>query len=387
MRRRVPSIRQTPAVYRFAYIAGFALSSSAGVVFVLLSDLQERYGLPSWGVGAIASAGFVAGLVIQILIAPFADRGGVARLGAIALTAGVGGTVWFVFADSLFPLVAARTVLGFGLGLFDVVARKALVGLSTVGSGARLGSYLSANVGGFLLGPLLGASLQQFGFHAPFIAVGALTLAAAGPALLWLRGAPVAITSGESASMSSLVRRPGIRAAMLGQFVIFANIGIFDSTIDLYLEDLGASNTTIGIVLLLLGAPLLVLPTPAGTWVERIGPRRVLVPLLIAAGPAIAGFGMFPIVATIAIAGLVQGALESVIFPTTQLLALEESGAEKAATGQAVLGVTGLAAAGVTAFIAPSIYEAVGARPVFATMGAFSLFSAALAARQLRQMD
>ncbi len=380
-------LRHTPAVHRFAYVAGFALASSAGVVFVLLADLKERYGLPSWGIGVIASSGFIAGLVIQLLVAPFADRGGIAILGAVALAAGVGGTVWFVFASSLLPLVAARLMLGCGLGLFDVVARKALVGVTSAGSGERLGAYLSASVGGFLLGPLLGASLQGFGFHAPFVAVGLLTVAAAGPALLWLRSVPIATTVGESASMRRLAMRPGIRAAMLGQFVVFANIGIFDSIIDIYLEDLGASNTTVGIVLLAVGAPLLVLPTLAGRWVEEIGPRRVLVPLLVAAGPVIAGFGMFPILLTIAIAGLIQGSIESVLFPTTQLLALEESGPEKAATGQAVLGVTGLGAAGLTALVGPLIYESIGARPLFAVMGAFSLGSAMLAARQLQLME
>ncbi len=375
-------------MHRFAYLAGFALSSSAGVVFVLLSDLQERYGLPSWGIGAIASAGFVSGLVIQLLIAPYADRGGVLGLGAIALACGVGGTVWFIVADRLLPLVAARLLLGCGLGLFDVVARKALVGLTVAGSGARLGSYLSANVGGFLLGPLLGASLQRFGFHAPFVAVLILTLVAGGPALLWLRGAPVARSaSGASVSMLRLAARPGIRAAMLGQGIIFGNIGIFDAVIDLYLEDLGAGNTTIGIILLFVGAPLLVVPTFAGRWVEAIGPRRVLVPLLIAAAPAIAGFGLFPILATIAVAGLIQGTIESVVFPTTQLLALDETGPEMAASGQAVLGITGLAAAGAAAFAAPSIYSSIGARPLFLVMGALSAGSSILAARQLQRMD
>ena len=60
-------------MHRFAYLAGFALTSSAGVVFVLLSDLQDRYGLPSWGIGAIASSGFVASLLIQLLLALVCD--------------------------------------------------------------------------------------------------------------------------------------------------------------------------------------------------------------------------------------------------------------------------------------------------------------------------
>ncbi|MEZ5231064.1 MAG: MFS transporter, partial [Acidimicrobiales bacterium] len=336
----------------------------------------------------IASAGFVSGLAVQLLIAPLADRGGAVLLGALALGAGVVGTLWFIFAASLAPLVAARVLLGCGLGLFDVVARKALVGLTTEGSGARLGTYLSASVGGFLLGPLLGAALQQFGFHAPFVAVLVLTIVAAGPALLWLHGAPIAtVSTDQPASMLQLARRPGIRAAMLGQSVIFANIGIFDAVIDLYLEDLGAGNTTIGIVLLLVGAPLLVLPTMAGNWVEHIGPRRVLVPLLCAAGPAIAGFGMFPVLATIAVAGLVQGSIESFVFPTTQLLALDETGPQQAAAGQAVLGMTGLTAAGTTALLAPSVYASIGARPMFAAMGSLSVVAAVLAARQVRLMD
>ncbi len=374
-------------VHRFAYLAGFALSSSAGVVFVLLSDLQDRYALPSWGIGAIASAGFIAGLAIQLVVAPFADRGGLFRIGLFAFAFGIGGTIWFIAASTLWPLVAARTMLGLGLGLFDLAARKALVGEAVTGSGARLGSYLSANVAGFILGPLLGAVLSPLGFNAPFVAVGVLTAVAAGPALRWLRSAPIATAEPGPGEFLVLLRHPALRAAMLAQFVIFGNIGIFDSVVDVYLTDLGAENATIGLILVAIGAPLVTLPTFAGRWVERVGPRRVLVPLLCAAVPAIAGFGLFPIILTVVLAGLLQGTVEATMFPTTQLLALEVTGPGRAAVGQAMLGTIGLGAAGVTAFIAPSIYEAFGARWLFAGMAGLTVIAAAAAARELRVID
>jgi predicted MFS family arabinose efflux permease len=177
-----------------------------------------------------------------------------------------------------------------------------------------------------------------------------------------------------------------MHAAMLAQLMVFANIGIFDSVVDRYLTDLGASNTMVGLLLLAIGLPLVLLPSRAGRWVEQHGPRDVIVPLMLISSLSITGFGILPVVAVVAVAGLVQGTIESIIFPATQLLALDETGTEQAAAGQAMLGTIGMATAGLTAMLAPSVYAAVGARPLFGGMGVAAVGLAMIAARRLRAM-
>ena len=95
-------------MYRFAYIGNFLLTASAGVVFVLLSDLQAAFDLPTWGLGIIAGAGFGGALIVQILLAPLADRG---RTFPLQNRSGWWqesiGNFWFVLADdrSRWPLL------------------------------------------------------------------------------------------------------------------------------------------------------------------------------------------------------------------------------------------------------------------------------------------
>ena len=247
-------------MYRVAYVANFLLTATAGVVFVLLSDLQDTFDLPTWGLGLIAGAGFAGSLVVQILLAPYADRGRTFSVGAIGLGAGVVGCFWFVLADSLAAFAASRAVLGIGIGLFLVASRKAIIGLDETGSGERLGRLLSSNVAGFVFGPLLGALLADQGIDAPFILLGVGIVAVTPIALLWLRDAPVAVSVVDLSGMWALRKRPGVQAAAAVQIVVFANIGIFDGTIDRYLTDLGAGNGTISLILLCAGVPLMILP-------------------------------------------------------------------------------------------------------------------------------
>jgi MFS family permease len=57
------------------FVGAFALSASFMMVFPLLPALQQRADISTAELGSIATAGFAAALVAQLLIAPFADRG------------------------------------------------------------------------------------------------------------------------------------------------------------------------------------------------------------------------------------------------------------------------------------------------------------------------
>ncbi len=59
---------------RVLLLATAALSASNSVIFALIGNLQDTYGFSDIGLGVIAATGFAATFVVQILVAPLADR-------------------------------------------------------------------------------------------------------------------------------------------------------------------------------------------------------------------------------------------------------------------------------------------------------------------------
>lgn len=365
------------------YAASFLLAASAGVVFVLLSDLQAAFDLPTWGLGLIAAMGFLGALAVQLLLAPLADRGQGRVVAIVALGSGTGGTLWLAVASQLWQLAAARGLVGIGLGLFGVVARKAVIGTSGIGSGERLGALLSAGVAGFIAGPPIGAVLSELGLSVPFVVLGLALAAVSVPAQAAIGRAPVATSAARHADLLPLLRRPGMQAALAAQVMLFGFIGVFDSVIDRYLTDLGAGNLLVAAGLLCMGLPLLVLPARAGRWAERNGGARSLCLALVFAVPCYAAYGLWAVPAAVIVAGVLGAVAEAVGFPSAQLVAVEETGPSGAAMGQALLDTSGMTAAGFSALAAPAVYAAFGARVLFIGYAAVAVGLVALALQRL----
>jgi len=56
-------------------LCGFSVPVANSMVFPALSDLQDEYGFADSGLGLIAASGFLASLIVQLFLAPYADRG------------------------------------------------------------------------------------------------------------------------------------------------------------------------------------------------------------------------------------------------------------------------------------------------------------------------
>lgn len=343
------------------YATNFLLAAALGVVFVFFEDVQTIYGLSDLQVGLIAGSGFGASFVVQLALAPFADRGQTAKLAVLALVTGVIGLIGFGFGNTVLILAISRALGGVGLGLFTLLARKALLGVDAAGGGAKLGILLSSGVGGFIVGPLIGATLEPLGFETPFIVMSVVLVLVGVPATRAIMNSKVATSpSVDYSDMGKLLRRPKVQAALMVQVIIFGFIGIFNSSIDRFLTDLGASTGMVAFVVLVVGAPLVVLPRFAGRLAERLGGATVMIPALLIFIPAMFGYGLAPTVWVAMLAGLLHGSGESFASIAAQVLVLEVTGAERAAVGSALLDAAGLIAATITAFLAPLIYGSVG---------------------------
>ncbi len=61
-------------VWTFGSLSG-SLSAGYGVLFTLVGDFREAYGLSDTQAGLVIGVGFLMGFVAQVLIAPLADSG------------------------------------------------------------------------------------------------------------------------------------------------------------------------------------------------------------------------------------------------------------------------------------------------------------------------
>lgn len=372
---------------RISYLTNYLLAASLGVGFVFLADVQDAYGLADWQLGVVVASGFISALVTQLLLAPFADRGRIVALVWTSVVAGVVGCVGFAFATSTITLLVSRGLVGVGLGLFSVTARKALIGLDTAGGGKKVGALLSTGVAGFISGPVFGLAFGEIAFEAPFIVIG-LALAVVGPiAARLIAKAPIAVSEVDYSDVGELLSKPRVQIAILVQFVVFGFIGIFDSTIDRYLTDLGASNTATTLVILAVGAPMLFLPIRMGDLADRVGGVRVLVPGMVLMVLTISLFGFAPNPLALAFVGAFQGVAESSGSIGGQVLVLEASGAERVAIGSAILETVGLLTATVTSFVAPLVYGARGEVWLFGGYAAISAAAVAALVLRSRSMD
>ena len=368
-----------------AYLTEFAVIAGLGVVFGYLADLQDRYDLSDTSIGIIAGSGFASALLIQVAVAPFIDRGFAGVAVVIAIAAAVLGSFGFVFAEQTWTLAASRALSGIGIGLFSIVARKALIGVDITGGAKKVGMLFSFGVAGFISGPAIGSALGTVTFELPFIVLGVTQLILGVPAVLLISRAPIAAAHVDYSQLGNLLRQPGIQAAIGGQVALWGFIGLFDATVDRYLTDIGLSGLQIAAGLLAVGVPLIALPPSAGALAERVGARRVFLPALIALVPAIWIYGYVTGLAIFIVIGVVEGVIEAYATMGTQVLVLEATGAERVAIGTAAIEAVGFGAGLVTALIGPVAYGALGQHWLFGLWAAGTAVPVLFALQRLQR--
>ncbi len=347
-------------MHRFVYLAYMLMVASAGVTFVFLEDVETQFGLPSWGVGLIASLGFLTAVISAIVISPIGDRGNLTGLGVAGFITSILGNITFALAGDLWTLAGSRALTGIGAGIFAVVARKALIGEATDDSGEKLGMLISAAVAGFIGGPAIGSFLSEFGgIGTPYYVLSVLLALIAAPTMHWIRSTPVATSAVVGLSTARhLVKKPGVRAALFTQVAVFFNIGVFDATVDEYLTDLGVSNAGVGVVIVIVGSPLLFIPAIVGRFVDKSPrPADIMLLALFFFVPIVITLGLWTGVVVFVSLAFVQTALESAIFPASARVIVNETGAEESATGTGLLDAAGNLAAAVSALVAPIAYD------------------------------
>jgi DHA1 family multidrug resistance protein-like MFS transporter len=361
-------------VVRGLYVVAGVTMAGVSAVFVLLAELEDRYGLTKSGLGLIAGSAFAAALVTQLGVSRYADRG----YGLVLLRVGVAmasiGLLWFAAATELWQFVAARAVLGASVGMIVPAARRAIVLASHGDLGERLGVFYASYLAGFVFGPPIAGVLTVIAdVRLPFVVLG-LAVAASSLALRDVvvdtpgsRGAPV--SPAQRRVLRRLIRGRRLIAALLVVVSFRYSIGVFEPLWASYLDELGAGTMLVTISLTVFALPMLIIARWAGRLSDTYGPRLTSVLSAAATVPLMAAYGYVGSVAAVMVMAVPHGIGEAIQSPGSQAAVADAAPQRDAAAAQGLAEAGGSAAAAIGAFTAAPLFEVLGAGPAWLIAG------------------
>lgn len=346
----------------------FGTATANSVIFAALGDLQDTYHFAESGLGLIAGAGFLTGLLVQLFIAPFADRGHAKRLIVIGLILAGTGSVLFSTGTTLVHFIVARAVVGSSFGFVFPAVRALAANLDTGRRGERMGRVASIELLGFVCGPLVGGILiDPIGLSATFLVFGLVALVTV--VIVAPREFPALVQTGDSQKLSlELLRHPRIVVAVLVVMAIQLPIGVYDALWDRYLTDLGASNIMVGLSFALYSVPFMLLSSAGGKLVDRGKPQRIALWSMLVVSPFVFFYGFFDILWIVIGLNIFEGIAQAVAYPATVAAVAMAAPSGRASAAQGLSGSAGLVGAMIMAFTMPSVYGRFGSVVTFGTV-------------------
>lgn len=345
-----------------------ALAAGYGVLFTIVGDYRDDYGIAERWLGVLIGAGFLSAFVAQIAIAPLADRGHARKLIIAGVLANVVGLLMMAFGTSLGPLLAGRLVSGVGIGASLPAIRRIVILADPDNLGQNLGRLLSADVFGFASGPAISAALVgHFGIASPFLVVSALTLAII-PFALAVTVEETAEDSGPGQRLAlDLLRNRVVAGAVVLGGAVFLMIGAFDALWDVVHEDLHTTDWLANLGITLFALPLVILGPTSGRVAQNVGPFRIGALGLLAGAAFMFTYGQLPSggwIFTVAMAHAFTDGMTVASSGVAISLAVPE---ERQAGAQGLMGAAQSLFAGVTAPVIAGLYEGPGRAVAYGT--------------------
>jgi predicted MFS family arabinose efflux permease len=355
----------------------FAISASFMVVFPLLPALQDRAHISTAQLGWIATAGFVAALVAQTLVAPHADRGRERLVinGAIVMMAV--STVMYAVGDSIQWFIAGRIGAGLAYGAFTPAAIGLIVRRFPDAPGRQIGRLQSIELGGMAVGPVLAvAGKVTVGVVPTLVLASVLTLVVGLPALLAKPAAltslpagavPHAVEHGSLTDGVRLLRHRSVIAAALVMTAFFIPIGAYDALFPRFLADIGSNDWLIGAALMAFAVPSMFLASWAGRLVDRLGPFRAAARGGAANIAVILSYGVVRVPMVVVIIGLFESGGQTIVGAAGAAAMGWAVPGRRAATAQGIGEALATIAAALVAAMAAPLYAAGGPAALFVT--------------------
>lgn len=336
-----------------------SLAAGYGVLFTIVSDYREDYGISETEIGWIIGAGFIVSFLAQLVLGPLGDRGFARRLVIVGILGNAVGLLVMGVGTSFEVLMFGRVLSGLALGFsFPAIKRIVVVG-SGRDLGRNLGRLLSADVFGFALGPAVSAVLAgPFGLLAPFALIAFVSV------VILVVSLTMPVAEGGAASDSRLALdllkvRPFASAVFLGAGA-YLMIGCFDALWDVVHSDLRTADWMANLGIILFAIPLIVLGPTAGRLAQRLGPLPVATAGLLVASIFMGSYGVLPTGQAIFAVVLVHAVTDGLTFAASGVAVGMAVPEERQAGAQGVLGAAQALSAGLMAVVSGTLYEEYG---------------------------
>jgi MFS family permease len=355
----------------------FAIGSSSclyGVMFTMLDDFRNNFGIAESGLGFIVGVGFFTSFLGQVSIAPLADRGRAKKLIMIGLGLEIIGCIGMALGDTFIALLIARTIMGLGAGTALPALRRVIIVADPENFGRNLGRILSFEVAGFASGPIISVIFAQFfGIPGPFFFLALLISLF----ILMVSQISVPETAKENQPTErfavDLLKDRAIASGILIGIALFFMIGVFDSLWVLMMDDLNAAQWMANVGVSVFVLPLILLGPFGGKFVQRIGPFRAGSFGMILGALFMAGYGLMP-TPTLMMVVFFFHSLNDGFFVTGAGVAVGTSAPlERQAGAQGLLGGMETLAGGVAASFSGVAYDHLGRTTTFIGTGAIML--------------
>ncbi len=354
--------RRTPSTVELIVAFGGLMATLAagyGVLFTIVDDYRDEYGISETQIGLVIGIGFIAGFLAQLTIAPLADRGHARRIVIIGVLINVAGLLLMAVGTSLTPIVIGRFISGVGIGAAGPAVRRIVIVADPSNLGQNLGRLLAADVFGFAMGPAVSAILVgPFGIPAPFIAVAACSVVLL-PFVARVAVRESVAGAGPRLAVDLLRIRPFAGAVMMGA-VVFVMIGAFDALWAVVHEDIGTSEWIANLGITLFALPLVFLGPPGGRLAQTFGPFRLATIGLLAGAGFMLSYGMLPSGGAIFAVAMFHAISDGLTISSTGVAAGMVVPDDRQAGAQGVLGAAQAVSAGIVAMLTGTLYDQFG---------------------------
>ncbi|MEQ8842562.1 MAG: MFS transporter [Acidimicrobiales bacterium] len=346
------------------YVVTAVLTMGYGSVFTLLAEFRNEFGFSESQLGLIASAGFFAGFVAQVGLAPLADRGRTAQMirGGVLLAAV--GMLGMVVADQLWMFVGSRVVFGLSTGAVAPAMRRLLITRDPDAVGTTLGRLTAFDISGFVLGPVLAAVMVELGgIRLPFIVLMAANLLLFG----WVGRLDLRTPPGDGVRRPTLplLRIPRIQSALFAGVAFYLTIAYFEATWALLLDDNGAETWFIGLSLSLFTIPMILIAPTGGRMAQARGHAAVVGWSISVAAVCTLLYGWVDGLWILLLVSVVHAIADAFTMPANQVAIATATPREQLAAGQGLFSAIGVLVSGVVAYGAGALYEAEGPKLLF----------------------
>jgi MFS family permease len=348
-----------------------------GVMFTVLDDFRDKYGITEAQLGLIVGVGFITGFLSQILFAPQADKGHAKKLVMTGIAIEIVGTLFMAFGHAFLPLIIGRLLAGFGVGISEPALRRILILSDPERMGQNLGLIVSASVAGFTAGPIISAlTADTLGIAAPFLMVAALLVVVAfGLFKLQFQEANIEDAPTQRLAFDMLRLRPLAGAIVIG-LALFAMIGTFDAVWSVMMDDMNAPTWVANLGISLFAFPMIFLAPRGGQLTQKVGPFKASITGLSIGAVCLVLYGTLWSPYPMLMIGIIHGVVDGLTITGGSAAVALVAPRERLASAQGLYGGLQTLTGGIAAVLAGTAYGIIGRATYVWCAGAMLLFIA-----------